>query len=268
MKQAISEVVRCFEVAWRLRWPFIQSHLVFNILLAAAFAPLMAATVHLALTFSGKPALADFDIAVFLFSPVGFVAGLVIAGMALVLLTLDVSFMMAVALRDRVGKSHGFLDGVAVVLPRVPAVLGLAVQFCLRLLLMCLPFLAVCGLAFFSWMKEFDINYYLSFHPPEFVQTVVVCGIALALMMALVLWRTLGWVLALPLVVFDGLRAGEALRESQFQMAGRRLAFLVRLAIWAAIGAVIGGAVLFVVGAIIQFGLHFVPFGLKGLAAF
>ncbi len=268
MKQAISEVVRCFEVAWRLRWPFIQSHLVFNILLAAAFAPLMAATVHLALTFSGKPALADFDIAVFLLSPVGFVAGLVIAGMALVLLTLDVSFMMAVALRDRVGKSHGFLDGVAVVLPRVPAVLGLAVQFSIRLLLMCLPFLAVCGLAFFSWMTEFDINYYLSFHPPEFVQTVVVCGIALAVMMALVLWRTLGWVLALPLVVFDGLRAGEALRESQSRMAGRRLTFLVRLAIWAAIGAVIGGAVLFVVGAIIQFGLHFVPFGLKGLAAF
>ncbi len=268
MKQAVSEVVRCFRVAWHLRVPFVQSHLVFNILLAAAFAPLMAGTVHLALKFSGQPALADFDIALFLLSPVGFVAGVLIAGLALVLLTLDVSFMMAVALRDREGKTHGFLDGVALVLPRAPAVLGLAVQFCLRLLAMCLPFLAVCGLAFVSWMTDYDINYYLSFHPPEFVQTVVVCGIALAFMAALVMWRTLGWVLALPLVVFDNRRAGEALRESQARMAGRRVEFLGRLAIWAALGAVVGGAALFVVGVIIQIGLHFVPFGLKGLAAF
>lgn len=268
MQQVISEVARCFEQAWRLRRPFVQSHLAFNILLAAAFAPLMATTVHLALKLSGKPALADFDIALFLLSPVGFVAGLLIAGMALVLLTLDVSFMMAVALRDRQGNSHGLLDGVAMVLPRAPAVLELAMQFCLRLLVMCLPFLAVCGLAFSRWMTEYDINYYLSFHPPEFVQTVVVCAVMLMLMAGLVLWRTLGWVLALPLVVFDGQRAGAALRESQARMTGRRMAFLMRLAVWGALGAVIGGAVLFVVGAIIQFGLHFVPFGLKGLAAF
>ncbi len=268
MTQVMSEMVRCFAIAWRLRRPFVQSHLAFSLLLAAAFAPLMTGTVHLALKFSGKPALADFDIALFLLSPVGFVAGVLIAGMALVLLTLDVSFMMAVALRDQQGKSHGLLDGVAMVLPRAPAVLGLAVQFCLRLLVLCLPFLAVCGLAFSRWMTEYDINYYLSFHPPEFVQTVVVCGIAIALMAGLVLWRTLGWVLALPLVVFDGQRAGAALRESQARMVGRRTSFLVRLAIWGALGAVVGGAVLFVVGAIIQFGLHFVPFGLKGLAAF
>ena len=159
MKQAIAEVVRCFEVAWRLRWPFIQSHLVFNILLAAAFAPLMAATVHLALTFSGKPALADFDIAVFLLSPVGFVAGLVIAGLALVLLTLYFSFIISFSLRYRSWKSHLFLYCFSMFLPLIPAVLILSIHFFFLLLFMFLPFFSICGLAFVTWMTDNDINY-------------------------------------------------------------------------------------------------------------
>lgn len=264
----MSQVWKCYQTAWRLRLPFVSSHLVFNVLLAAVFTPLMALTVHLALVFSGKPALADFDIALFLLSPVGFVAGMTLAGMALVLLVLDVSFMMAVALRDRAGKASGLWDGIALVLPRLPAVLGLAVQFCLRLLVMAVPFLAICGAAFAVWMTDYDINYYLSFHPPEFVRTVAVSGVVLLAMTVLIVWRTLGWVLSLPIVLFEGLAAGEALRQSRERMYGRRLAFLKQLLVWAVIGAIAGGVFLAAVGAVIQVGLTLVPFGLKGLAAF
>nr|WP_280636463.1 glycerophosphodiester phosphodiesterase [Shimia sp. R10_1] len=255
-------------MSWHLRVPFVKSHLVFNLLLAAVFAPLMAGTVFLALKFSGKPALADFDIAYFLLSPIGFLAGVLLAGMAMVLLTLNLSFMMAVALRDRVGKSHGLWDGIDLVMPRLPAVLGLAVQIAVRLLLIAAPFLALAGGAFWYWLSAYDINYYLSTRPPEFQTAVAVIGVTLAVMLAVLLWRSLAWVLSLPLVLFEEAPALAALQKSRRLMAGRRLEFVAHILVWAAVGAVVSVILLGVVGFGLQFGLDVLADNLRAAATF
>ncbi len=268
MRQVTSEVLSHYGTSWRLRGPFIRSNLVFNILLAAVFAPLMAGTVFLALKLSGKPALADFDIALYLLSPVGFLAGLMLAGMAMVLLTLNLSFMMAVALRDRVGKSHGLWEGIDLVMPRLPAVLGLAVQIALRVLAIALPFLAIAGFAFWYWLSAYDINYYLSTLPPEFTTAIIVIGLTLVIMAALLLWRSLGWVLSLPLVLFENASPREALRQSMTMMAERRIAFALQILLWAAIGAAASICVLGVVGIGLQLGLDLVASSLRATALF
>ncbi|MBO9477085.1 glycerophosphoryl diester phosphodiesterase membrane domain-containing protein [Shimia sp. R11_0] len=268
MAHTVSDVLQHYKLAWRLRLPFVKTHVIFNILMASIFAPLMALTVFVALKLSGKPALADFDIAVFLLSPVGLLAGLTMAGLFIVLLVLDVSLMMAVALRDHQAKSHDLWDGVSLVLPRLPAVFGVGVQLALRVLVMAVPFLAIAGAAFVYWLTEHDINYYLSQHPPEFRQAVMVIGGALAALTVLLIWRSLGWVLSVPLVVFDGLSPREAIRESQQRMQGRRVQFLSKLVIWAAMGGVISLLLLAAVGMLLQLGLEFMPFGLRGVAVF
>ncbi|CUH53735.1 glycerophosphodiester phosphodiesterase family protein [Shimia marina] len=268
MAHTVSDVLQHYKLAWRLRLPFVKTHVIFNILMASIFAPLMALTVFVALKLSGKPALADFDIAVFLLSPVGLLAGVTMAGLFIVLLVLDVSLMMAVALRDHQAKSHDLWDGVSLVLPRLPAVFGVGVQLALRVLVMAVPFLAIAGAAFVYWLTEHDINYYLSQHPPEFRQAVMVIGGALAALIVLLIWRSLGWVLSVPLVVFDGLSPRAAIRESQQRMQGRRVQFLGKLVIWAAMGGVISLLLLAAVGMLLQLGLEFMPFGLRGVAVF
>lgn len=268
MRHVTTEVLSHYGQAWRLRVPFIKSHLVFNVLLAAVFTPMMAGTVYLALKLSGKPALADFDIAYFLLSPVGFVAGLLLAGMALVLLTLNLSFMMAVALRDRVGKSRGLWDGIDLVMPRLPAVLGLAVQIALRLLVLALPFLAISGLAFWYWLSAYDINYYLSTHPPEFKRAVVVIGLTLAVMAGVLLWRSLGWVLSLPLVLFEAMAPRAALAESKLLMGGRKVEFALQILTWTVIGALVSVLFLGVAAFGLQIGLDLLSHNLRITAVF
>ncbi len=230
--RAFAETKAAFTTAWRLKIPFTLSHLAFNLLLTAVFAPLMALTVRMALVFSGQPALADFDIAHFLLSPVGFIAGVILAGMAMMLFVTDVAFMMAVALRDKLGRASGLSDGIALVLPRMPVVLGLALQISLRIFAICAPFLAVSGAIFATRLTEFDINFYLSEHPPEFLRVVLVIGVVLAAMIVLLLWRALGWTLSLPLVLFAGYKPRDAIVESRNRMRGTHPRFFVKIVVW------------------------------------
>ncbi|KPA22525.1 Glycerophosphoryl diester phosphodiesterase [Shimia sp. SK013] len=233
----IQDVKDGFVTSWRLRWPFVETNLAFNVLLAVVFAPIMALTVQAALMMSGKPALADFDIAVFLVSPAGAVGGVLLISMALVLAVMNVAFMMGAAHHDHQHGRVGLWDGAAIVLPHTPAVLSLALRLTVHILVLSLPFLAVAGGIFLRWLTEFDINYYLTHRPPIFWRAGGVIGVVLAVWIGLLAWRLLGWTLSLPLVVFAGTPPAHALRESRERMQGRMWAFLARMAVWGALSA-------------------------------
>lgn len=234
---AFQDVRAAFATGWRLKIPFVAANFVFNILLAAIFAPIMALTVRAALVFAGKPALADFDIAVFLLSPAGAIGGVVLTAMTLVLAVMNVAFMMATAHHEHRHGKVGLWEGAALVLPQAPAVLSLALRLTVRLILLSAPFLALAGFLATRWLSEFDINYYLTHQPPIFWQAVWVIGGILALWVAVLLWRVLGWTLSLPLVVFAGTPPSDALRESRARMQGRMIPFLLHLILWGAISA-------------------------------
>ncbi|SFK62534.1 glycerophosphodiester phosphodiesterase [Shimia haliotis] len=244
---AFQDVKESFSTGWRLKLPFVAANIVFNILLAAVFAPLMALTARAALSFSGKPALADFDIALFLLSPAGAVGGILLVAMALVLAVMNVAFMMATAHHDHMHGEVGIWDGAALVLPQIYAVLTLAMRLTLHIILLSLPFLGLAGFLGLQWLTEFDINYYLTHQPPIFWQAVWVIGAILAVWGALLAWRLLGWSLCLPLVILAGMPPSEALRESRARMHGRMWAFLLRLVLW---GAISGGVFMIGVGAV------------------
>ncbi len=229
---AFQDVKTAFATGWRLKVPFVAANFVFNILLAAIFVPVMALTVRAALAFSGKPALADFDIALFLMSPVGAIGGVLLASMAMVLAVMNIAFMMATAHYDHRHGRVGIWEGAAQVLPQALPVLSLAVRITLRLLVLSVPFLALAGYLALRWLTEFDINYYLTHQPPIFWQAVWVIGGILVVWAALVLWRMLGWTLSLPLVVFAGTPPADALSESRDRMHGRMWPFLLHLILW------------------------------------
>lgn len=237
ISSVFQDVRAAFATGWRLKVPFVAANLVFNILLAAIFVPVMALTVSAALAFSGQPALADFDIALFLLSPAGAVGGILLVAMAMVLAVMNTAFMMATAHYEHCHGSVGLWQGAATVLPQALHVLSLAVRLTLHLLVLSLPFLALAGFLAARWLSDYDINYYLTHQPPIFWQAVWVIGSILAIWAALVLWRLLGWTLSLPLVVFAGTPPGDALAESRVRMKGRMWPFLMHLLLWGLISA-------------------------------
>ncbi|TCL09404.1 glycerophosphoryl diester phosphodiesterase [Shimia isoporae] len=262
---AFQDVKESFATGWRLRWPFVAANIVFNILLAAVFAPMMALTVRAALAFSGRPALADFDIAFFLLSPAGAIGGVLLVAMALVLGVMNIAFMMATARHEHHHGQVGLWEGASLVLPQMPSVLSLAVRLTLHVIFLSLPFLAVAGFIASQWLSEFDINYYLTHRPPIFRQSVVVIGGVLGLWVVLLAWRLLGWTLSLPLVIFAGTQPSDALRESRARMQGRRIGFLFRILVWFGVSAAIFIVVMGIVTLVADVALVLIPQSMRAL---
>ena len=238
-----------FSLSWKLRWPLLLSHLVFSVLLVAVMAPLVSLTVRGAIALSGQPALSDFDIAMYLLSPVGFAAGLVAASLLLSLAVLDTSFMMAIA-QDARQTGHGrFEAGVARVLPRLPQILGFAWRFLLRLLVIVVPFVVVSLLVAKQWLTDYDINYYLKEKPPELIRVLVIDGLLLAVMAIVLVRKVLGWSVALPLVLFSDVTPRASFARSEEALQGQKSPLLLTLIGWAVISAVlVAGTALLVHG--------------------
>jgi glycerophosphoryl diester phosphodiesterase len=217
----------------------LLSHLVFSVLVLAALAPLLSLAIRGAIALSGQPALSDFDIAMYLLSPVGFVAGVVAASLLFSTAVLDSAFMMAIAQDARRTGQRRFEVGVVKILPRLPQILGFAWRFLLRLLAIVAPFLVAALLVAQQWLTEYDINYYLKEKPPELIGVVVIDGLLLAVMLIVLIRKVLGWSVALPLVLFSDVKPGESFARSEAVLQGRQFPLLMTLIGWAGISAVL-----------------------------
>ncbi|MEJ2386360.1 MAG: glycerophosphodiester phosphodiesterase [Chromatiaceae bacterium] len=238
-----------FRGAWRLRWPFLLSHLVFSVLVLAVMAPLVSLTIRGAIALSGQPALSDLDIALYLLSPVGFLAGVVAASLLLSTAVLDGAFMMAIARDARQTGLHRFEAGVVKILPRLPQIFGFAWRFLLRLLVIVAPFLVAALLVVQQGLTDYDINYYLKEKPPAFIRVVVIEGLLLAAMAVVLIRKVLGWSVALPLVLFSDVTPRESFARSEEVLQGQRFPLLLTLIGWGVICAVlVAGAALLIHG--------------------
>lgn len=249
-------VGNAFQEAWQSRWPFLLSHLVFGLLTVAVLAPLTSLALRAAIALSGKPALSDFDIALFLLSPVGFVSTLFVATLVVTTAVLDVAFMMAIALHARRTGKRQFEEGISTILPHLSSILAFTGRLLVRVLGIVAPFLFAGLLVFRALLTDYDINYYLNEHPPEFVRAVAIIGVIIAIMAFLLLRALLSWAVALPLVLFDGVRPRDSFSRSKSLMQGKRRDLLLSILAWAAISVVVisllFGAVHLVVGFVVS----------------
>ena len=243
-----SAVTSAYKGAWARRRVFVPIYLVVRLLLVALIAPGVAITVNLAVSLSNQTALTDQAIAAFILSPAGFIAAVVVLSLFL-LAEVFVFSVMAGSLRMaepdpwRAGSSS-----IRLILSRLPSLFGFAVRFVVRVLLLVLPFAIVSAVIAWWTLTEYDINYYLTFHPPSFWVAVVLIG-AVALAMAWVLIRRLSaWALSLHLVLFEGVHPGHAFGISASRMEGKRGRLKIELAIWLAVRLVIAAVIAWVAG--------------------
>lgn len=243
-----STVTTAYRGAWTRRRVFVPIYVAVRFLLVALIAPGVAMAVNLAVLLSDQTALTDQDIAMFLLSPVGFVAAVAVLSLFL-LAEVFVFSVMAGSLR--MGESDPWRAGgsaIRLILSRLPALFGFAVRLILRVLVLALPFVAVAALIAWWTLTEYDINYYLTFHPPAFWIAVILIGIVVLALAWVLIRRLSAWALGLHLVLFEKSAPAAAFVESARRMEGQRGRLKIELAIWLAIRVAIAAAIAFVAG--------------------
>ncbi len=201
--------------------------------------PMSEALLRMLVSRSGSSAVTDVDIALFFFTTKsGFAAllllviasiGIAIFGQAC-LMTAGLARARNVHIRVRDAVMHGVV--------RAALIVWLTLGLFLRLLLFATPFLAAIGATYWLLLREHDINYYLNARPPVFMAACTIVAV-IALSLAIVLARKLsGWVLVLPLVVFERMRPWRAFAESARRMNGRRVRAVMVFALWGVVAFV------------------------------
>ncbi|MDA7949206.1 MAG: glycerophosphodiester phosphodiesterase [Hyphomicrobiaceae bacterium] len=229
--------------AWRFRWPFLVAHLLVRLFVLAVLAPASGLLLSLAIAMRGESALTDQDIAYFLLTPAGLAAGLAVAGLLIVGAILDVAIMTGVLRAGSRTVAGVFTHGVRPVLARLALLTRFSVRLVMQVLLIAAPFLGAAGLVALFALRRYDINYYLTYWPAEFVAAVAVIAVLLAVGAVALVRRLAGWAIALNLLLYGNERPRDAFRTSAYKLSGERRRVLALIILWVAMRAGLGLAV-------------------------
>ena len=218
-----------FLLYWRQSLAF---HVLMQLLGIAIFAPLVAWTGRRIVLSSGEPVISNFDIAAFVLSPSGAIFVLVGAALVVSLLLAEFTGHSWIAGHAIARQPVTLLSTIAIVLRRFPRLFLLSARIFLRLVLLSLPFLACAGLAWFSLLRENDINYYLAEHPPEWRRAQLIAGMVGVGFGLLAAWQLARWLFAVPMLVFGSVSARNALTASSRMTRGHLGQMVSTLLLW------------------------------------
>ncbi|MCW3783446.1 glycerophosphodiester phosphodiesterase family protein [Defluviimonas salinarum] len=260
----MGDVAESYRQAFRFLAPFLLTHIALRLVSAAIVLPLIGVLLALTLKFSDQTALTDQDIARFIFTPAGAVGALLIGSAVIAAMTLDVAVMTATIRSGDRRPAAALSAGVAFAVRSAPVLLAVAAGLLLRIVAMAMPFLAVCGVLYVRWLSTYDINYYLTYRPPEFLTAVGLIALVLAALTLVLLDRLTGWALVLQRVLFERSGTNAAFRESRALMKGRRIKLIKILVLWLAVRLTAGAAI----SAATAFALAYAPaLGRQSLAS-
>ncbi|MEM7088657.1 MAG: glycerophosphodiester phosphodiesterase family protein [Pseudomonadota bacterium] len=243
-----SDVAHAYAGAWARRRVFVPVYVAVRLLLLALIAPGVALAVNLAVSLSHQSALTDQDIALFILSPAGFIAAVVVLS---VFLLAEVFVFSVMAGSLRMGEADPWRassSAIGLILSRLSALFGFAVRFVLRVVLLMLPFAIVAGGIAWWTLTEYDINYYLTFHPPSFWIAVVLIGTVVLVMVWVLIRRLSSWALGLHLVLFENVHPAHAFSISANRMEGKRGRLKIELALWLILRLIIAGLIAWAAG--------------------
>ena len=247
----MDQVVAAFKTALRHLLPFTIVHMVTRSLVLLVIVPASGLILALALSLAGRPAMTDQDIALFLLSPAGAVAALAVAGMLFLAVILDVAMMTLFLRRGPRPVLRALADDLRTLIGRVRALFGFGVLLFLRVLGLVAPFAVAGGAVALVLLGAYDINFYLTYWPVEFVVTVAVGGVLALGLGGVLLWKLSGWAIALHLVLLDRRRPAESFAASTALLRGHRRRIVIGIAIWVLARTALFGAFAFVAGVLI-----------------
>ncbi len=223
--------------------PLVTFEILAKTLDLALLGPLTAWALAVFLATTGDPTVSDEQIAVFILSPIGIIGILVVGTLTLLSTFIQQAGLMVIASASFDGGRISALSSLRKVFARGRDLFLLALMTIGLAFAVLAPCAAVAGVAYLTFLGDYDFNYYLSARPPEFWRAVVVGAIGtIALLFG---WATLylRLLFALPACVLSGLRPLRALKASWQGTRGRVLAVAKALVAWLVLMTLLGWAV-------------------------
>jgi len=234
---------------FRRVWPqLVFTDLMARVLAVVVLAPVVGLMLKIFLAGTATGVLTDAAIASFLVHPTGLAALLVVGAVSLGIWLAETGQFMVIGIASMEDRRATWLDALKYAFGHLRPLVHLAGLVLARLLLISLPFLAAVGVLYWLFLGAYDINYYLAQKPPELLVAVAASGLLLTVTAAWIVVRVAGWLLALPMVLFEKMGAREAMPASRQATAPYRTEIALCLVAWIVAGALLSGAATFAAG--------------------
>jgi glycerophosphoryl diester phosphodiesterase len=236
---------------FRRTWPqLLFTDFLMKIIAVVALTPMVGLLIKVFLLQTEDGVLSDTDIIDFLAHPLGITALIAVCSVSLGVLFAEQSVLMVVGFGAAEDRRLTWLDSMRYVKRYIFELMKLAGHVVIRLLLISAPFIAGVGGAYLLFLNKHDINFYLANKPPEFWWAIAIAGLLVIILAVIVLKKCASWIIAMPMLLFNGNSAKQALIDSTLKVAefGWKIAFL--LVSWLAGITILSGLVTFLVGLI------------------
>ena len=230
-------------------WPqLVLTDFLARVLAIVILTPVVGLLLKAFLVSTATGVVTDVAIVNFLLHPTGLAALLVVGAVSLGMVFAETGQLMVIGFAAVEDRRVTWLAAFKYAWKRALALVHLAGHAMARLLLIAVPFLAAVGALYWVLLRTYDINYYLAQKPPEFLVAVVVAGLLLTVMAIVIVTKIAGWLLALPMVLFEGRGGLQALRASNAATAEHRWRIALWLVGWTVAVGVVSALVTFLVG--------------------
>ncbi len=241
MSMAVRSLLAGAFADFRRSWPqLVVTDLVARITAVVLIAPAVGLLIELFLRRTSTRVVTDEAIVSFLLHPFGLTALVVVATVSLGVLFVETSQLMVIGFGAVEERRVTWLDAVIYAYRRAVGLIRLAAVAVIKLLLLSVPFLTLVGGIYWMLVRTHDINYYLARKPPEFVAAIVAVGSVTVVLAVLIVWIVAGWLLALPMVLFEGVGGPRSLRNSVTVTSSRRPTIALWLFGWLVASALAG----------------------------
>jgi glycerophosphoryl diester phosphodiesterase len=226
----VAGMLRDFCKSWR---QLAVAHLLSSAMALVVLTPLLALLLRLWVGLSGNAVLTDLDLLYFfVLNPIGIMGLVLTAAIALAIYIFEHTALITIGFGSSRGRAVGWREALAHTLPRAPSILRLAMLMVGRTLLISSPFLVCSACTYFAFLRKYDINYYLHDKPPVFWAAAAVIGMLLIVMTVVLCGFVAGWLLSIPVLLFERATPRSALRVSGELMCGHRKSAVLWLLGW------------------------------------
>jgi glycerophosphoryl diester phosphodiesterase len=247
----LREVAASYRAALRFLGPFTLVHLALRLIVAALIVPITGLLLAGAIATSDQSALTDQDIVRFLLTPVGFIGVLAMVSLAIMASVLDVAVMTNAFRRQEHNPLRALASGLWLIIARFAWLFAFSALLVLRVLLIAAPFLLAGGAIALFALGDYDINYYLTYRPPEFLLAAGAIGVILLALAVVLISRLSSWAVSLHLLLFRKLKPRQSFRESATRLHGQRATMVGRILVWALVWFVLAALLAAVAGVLI-----------------
>lgn len=218
---------------------FIGFEIMFRLMGAVVFTPLVAWLASQLIGLSGNGAISNYDIAAFLLSFRGLLYVAVVVSLAFALTFFEFGGLLALALGIHSGARIHLPQLLWFMVRSLPGLWRLSVRQFVIYLGIAIPCLAVAGIAYLKLMTESDINYYLIARPNEFWFTAAIAGLCAIAFIFFAGRCFIDWIFAIPFVLFtDTTPTGALVKSSLVARPHRRHLFAMLLS-WVAVSGLL-----------------------------